>query len=1775
MGTLKLISLLLLHWASLASAQINFSDLRMNRADYPAGSQPYYVATASLRNNGRQDVIVANRSAGTVSVFLNNGDGTFAPRVDYASGAWPQSLAIADFNSDSCLDVAVANFESASIATFLGRRIGTQCTGALETPIYTDSLYEAPGALAAGDFTGDGKQDLAVTSPSDNIVTILVGNDDGSFTQYDFYFYFYDTGINPNSIVAADFTGDGLLDLAIANAGSPYLTILIRQNGDEGLFYADEYAIPSPANWITSRDLNGDGRPDLATANYDNGVNVLLNTGNPQGLFTTATVFPSGPAATTIVSADFNQDGRLDLLVTNQTENTVSILPGVGNGTFQAPVSFPVGAAPVGVAAADFNNDNHFDLVTGNYTANTISVLLQQPKPILESLQPNTAHAGSPSFTLTVQGTNIVPNTRIEWDGTPLPTIVDSPTSARATIASGMLNAAGVIPVQLRTPSNALSNVLNFTITGITPSITNITPPTVSAGSPQTVFTVDGSGFEIRVTALWNGTPVTTAFFSPTRAFVTIPANLLQAPGTAQLQMRNPTGPASAPRNISITGAGPTITSLTPNTAPLGSPAIPLTVKGTNFQNGALIVWNGAQLTTTFVDPTTLTATIPATLLTAAGAFPVIVRNPDNLSSSPVNFQVTASTPPPTLTSLNPSTIPQGSAAFTLILNGANFQPGATARWNGTNLQTTLQSAAQLSAGVPANLLLSAVTASIDVRNSDGQSSNALPFQVTAVTTPAPVLTSLNPSSVNATPLSFALTLNGLNFTPGATVLYNGFALTPTSNSPTQLIVTVTAGLAAFPGAANIQVRNADNQTSNILALTVRQNIPLITSISPLAAMTGATEVTLTVTGQNFLPGATVLWNGLSLPTTSPSTGQLAAMIPNSLLLAPGNATVSVRNPDGQTSAGVPFQIIAPPPVLSSINPSSATVGSPAHNLSLRGSGFRPGAQVKWNGSGLSTAYISATELSATLPAEFLLAEHTASIFVLNPDGIATNSIPFQVLPSLTPEITQLTPSSAPSGSSDLTMGVSGRNFVSGARVHWNGTPLATAYTSSTQLSATVPAVLLATTSVAGVAVRNPDGKTSAAALFAIGESLRITSSAALPPAVTGAPYEFAFTAAGGARPYRWRIASGNLPPGLTLATGGLLSGSPTQSGEFRLDIEVSDATNSIERQTATLTIDSADLDITSTSPLPPATAGAAYSYQMRVNARAATKLQWSIIEGALPAGLVLDASTGEISGIAEEPPDPATSPSTTRAASVPVRFQFRIQVSAAARNSSRKSFDLTVLPATGQFRITTASPLPPGSSGRPYRFQINAVAGTVPYTFTLAGSLPPGVAFSPDGILEGVPTQSGQFTFSVTARDAQQRTASQTYSWTVGPPAGPVITSGPLLPLQGLGAPADLLIEATDGVRPYTWSVFSGQLPPGIAFDPATGRLAGTARAVGMFHFSARVTDANGATDTRSLAIAVTSTGAPLQMLTQSLDAGLLGRAYAATLSAGGGAAPYRWSIVSGNLPAGLRLTGAQIEGTPTATGSFPIALRLTDAFGYSITRDFLLRINIQSLPAVQITGLADQLNPGQQSAAGVALAEAYAADIAGRLLMDFAPNPAVAGIDPALQFNSGGRTADFRIPAGQTTAVFAIAPAVQTGTVAGTITFRLELSVAGQRVAPANLPDRAVRIVHLPPVISSATLTRRTGGFDVTITGFATTREMGELVADATPATGRQLQTTRYIVPLTDVFRAWYASPQSLPFGTQFTLTVPFAGDASAIQSLTIRLRNSAGESASRTLN
>jgi hypothetical protein len=186
---------------------------------------------------------------------------------------------------------------------------------------------------AVGDFNGDGKLDIALTGggygPNTvNAVTILLGNGDGTFSLAENSTFA--TGSNPWAIVAADFNGDGKLDLAVANEDDSTLTILL---------------------------------------------------GNGDGTFTPASGSPvavgSGPYSLT--TGDLNSDGKLDPVVANQNGSTLTILLGNGDGTFTPAAGSPIAldAVPNSVAVGDFNGSGRLGIAVA--TGSNVVVLVQQP----------------------------------------------------------------------------------------------------------------------------------------------------------------------------------------------------------------------------------------------------------------------------------------------------------------------------------------------------------------------------------------------------------------------------------------------------------------------------------------------------------------------------------------------------------------------------------------------------------------------------------------------------------------------------------------------------------------------------------------------------------------------------------------------------------------------------------------------------------------------------------------------------------------------------------------------------------------------------------------------------------------------------------------------------------------------------------------------------------------------------------------------------------------------------------------------------------------------------------------------------------------------------------------------------------------------------------------------------------------------------------------------------------------------------------------------------
>jgi hypothetical protein len=204
-----------------------------------------------------------------------------------------------------------------------------------------------------------------------------------------------------------------------------------------------------------------------------------------------------------------------------------------------------------------------------------------------------------------------------------------------------------------------------------------------------------------------------------------------------------------------------------------------------------------------------------------------------------------------------------------------------------------------------------------------------------------------------------------------------------------------------------------------------------------------------------------------------------------------------------------------------------------AFSLTVNGSNFvNGGSVVRWDGADRPTTFVSATQLTAQIPATDIAAAGTASVTVGNPGGPVSNALTFTINPAppLSPTLTALSPSSAVAGGPDFTLTVNGSNFVSGATVRWNGadrTP--TTFVNATQLTAQIPATDIAAAGTASVTVGNPGGAASNALTFMITQAppapapLTITTSS-LPNARVGALYLATLAATGGTKPYTWSL---------------------------------------------------------------------------------------------------------------------------------------------------------------------------------------------------------------------------------------------------------------------------------------------------------------------------------------------------------------------------------------------------------------------------------------------------------------------------------------------------------------------------------------------------------------------------------------------------------------------------------------------------------------------------
>ena len=336
------------------------------------GASPISVTTGILRSSTAgttnpdlfEDTIVANNGDNTISVFLGNGDGTFASGVTYMTGNGPTSVATGNFNADANLDVVVTNATDDTVSVLLGNGDGT-LAAKQDFPV-----GKGPVSVAVADFNNDGKADLVVANQTDNTISVLLGNGDGTFQPQTVI----GAGASPTQVITGDFNADGHIDIAVVNQNLNTVSIYLGK-GDGTFPTRTDYPTGNQPVSLATADLNGDGILDLAVANKtDDTVSVLF--GNGDGTFGPQTAYPTTSGPVSVVIADYNIDGRPDLAIAEQGSNTVSILLGLGSGVFAPPFDLAVGTSPASVATTDFNGDGLPDLAIANQGSNTATVII-------------------------------------------------------------------------------------------------------------------------------------------------------------------------------------------------------------------------------------------------------------------------------------------------------------------------------------------------------------------------------------------------------------------------------------------------------------------------------------------------------------------------------------------------------------------------------------------------------------------------------------------------------------------------------------------------------------------------------------------------------------------------------------------------------------------------------------------------------------------------------------------------------------------------------------------------------------------------------------------------------------------------------------------------------------------------------------------------------------------------------------------------------------------------------------------------------------------------------------------------------------------------------------------------------------------------------------------------------------------------------------------------------------------------------------------------------
>ncbi|ULQ55907.1 FG-GAP-like repeat-containing protein [Flavihumibacter rivuli] len=464
--------------------------------DLPTGLKPNDVVMMDLDGDGLPDLATANNYSITgelasLSVLRNRstaGELNFEPKIDLPNGVMAYAITAGDFDGDGKQDLASTSIAEGKLAVFRN----TSTVGAISFAARKEwPTGNSPFDLATIDFDGDGRMDLVVANFLSNAISLYQNTSIGSnisFTRLTDLSTDIDLG--PASLVTGDIDGDGKPDIAVTCQLSNTIAIFRNKSTGSSINFGDKirfYGGDQPLG-LAYGDFNNDGKPDLACAMYNDraSTKVYLNSSTPGTLsFTaTATIYydlttPKHPGF-----GDINGDGKIDVVLTSY--NTVRVFQNgtaPGNPVFSNYADF-YGNSPYGVAIGDLNDDGFPDVVTTNFTSESISVYKNQALlPSIQSFDPAIASKGTK---VVIKGNNFTGATAVSFGGVPAASfnVIDN-----FTIEAITADGAGGL-VQVTNPYGS-GKLAGFTFAA-PPVIQSFTP---EVGDSGVVVTITGLNF--------------------------------------------------------------------------------------------------------------------------------------------------------------------------------------------------------------------------------------------------------------------------------------------------------------------------------------------------------------------------------------------------------------------------------------------------------------------------------------------------------------------------------------------------------------------------------------------------------------------------------------------------------------------------------------------------------------------------------------------------------------------------------------------------------------------------------------------------------------------------------------------------------------------------------------------------------------------------------------------------------------------------------------------------------------------------------------------------------------------------------------------------------------------------------------------------------------------------------------------------------------------------------------------------------------------------------